>query len=161
MGDGGHRWTDGRRRLLPTHPRAIPISSPQISAAHNEKTVTATAPPAPSSVPSNTASIVAQLMAVIEDRKRNPPAKSYTTTLLNGGIPKIGGKVQEEAREVVEAAYEAGEQGRKHVIAEASDVIYHLLVLLAHQDVKWDEVEAEIARRFGISGLDEKALRKA
>jgi phosphoribosyl-ATP pyrophosphohydrolase len=126
-----------------------------------QQTVTATAPPAPSSVPSNTASVVAQLMAVIEDRKRNPPAKSYTTTLLNGGIPKIGGKVQEEAREVVEAAYEEGEQGRKHVIAEAADVVYHLLVLLAHQEVKWDEVEAEIARRFGISGLDEKALRKA
>ena len=52
--------------------------------------MTATAPPAPS-----TTSIVAQLMAVIEDRKRNPPAKSYTTTLLNGGIPKIGGKVLE------------------------------------------------------------------
>lgn len=123
--------------------------------------MTATARPAPSNVPSNTASVVAQLMAVIEDRKRNPPAKSYTTTLLNGGIPKIGGKVQEEAREVVEAAYEEGEQGRKHVIAEAADVVYHLLVLLAHQNVKWEEVEAEIARRFGISGLDEKALRKA
>jgi phosphoribosyl-ATP pyrophosphohydrolase len=109
----------------------------------------------------STNSVVAQLMAVIEDRKRNPPAKSYTTTLLNGGIPKIGGKVQEEAREVVEAAYEEGEQGRKHVIAEAADVIYHVLVLLAHQDVKWSEVETEIARRFGISGLDEKALRKA
>jgi phosphoribosyl-ATP pyrophosphohydrolase len=98
-------------------------------------------------------------MAVIEDRKRNPPAKSYTTTLLQGGIPKIGGKVQEEAREVVEAAYEQGEQGRRHVIAESADVIYHLLVLLAHQQVRWDEVESEIARRFGISGLDEKAAR--
>jgi phosphoribosyl-ATP pyrophosphohydrolase len=120
--------------------------------------VTATAtPPAPSS----TTSVVAQLMAVIEDRKRNPPAKSYTTTLLNGGIPKMGGKVLEEAREVVEAAYEAGEPGRKHLIAEASDVIYHLLVLLAHQEVKWEEVEAVIARRFGVSGLDEKALRQA
>ena len=118
--------------------------------------MTAIAPPAPSTI-----SVVAQLMAVIEERKRNPPAKSYTTTLLNGGIPKIGGKVQEEAREVVEAAYEAGEPGRKHVIAEAADVVYHLLVLLAHQNVKWDEVEAEISRRFGISGLDEKALRQA
>lgn len=119
-------------------------------------TATLTKPPSDS-----TTSVVAQLMAVIEDRKRNPPAKSYTTTLLAGGIPKIGGKVQEEAREVVEAAYEEGEVGRKHVIAEAADVIYHLLVLLAHQDVKWTEVEAEIARRFGISGLDEKALRQA
>lgn len=124
-------------------------------------TAIATAPAPSSPTQTNTVSVVAQLMAVIEDRKRNPPAKSYTTTLLNGGIPKIGGKVQEEAREVVEAAYEEGEPGRKHVIAEASDVIYHLLVLLAHQEVKWEEVEAEIARRFGISGLDEKALRQA
>jgi phosphoribosyl-ATP pyrophosphohydrolase len=130
------------------------LSFPQKNHVSNEKTVTATAQPA------SATSVVAQLMAVIEDRKRNPPAKSYTTTLLNGGIPKIGGKVQEEAREVVEAAYEEGEQGRKHVVAEAADVVYHLLVLLAHQDVKWDEVEAELARRFGISGLDEKALRQ-
>lgn len=137
-------------QVLQSFPQKLPTS--------NEKTVTATAPP-PASTSAN--SVVAQLMAVIEDRKRNPPPKSYTTTLLNGGIPKIGGKVQEEAREVVEAAYEAGEPGRKHVIAEAADVVYHLLVLLAHQDVKWDEVEAEIARRFGISGLDEKALRQA
>lgn len=106
-------------------------------------------------------SVVAQLMAVIEDRKRNPPPKSYTTTLLQGGIPKIGGKIQEEAREVVEAAYEEGEPGRRHVIAEAADVVYHLLVLLAHEEVRWDEVETEIARRFGISGLDEKAARPA
>jgi phosphoribosyl-ATP pyrophosphohydrolase len=123
--------------------------------------VTATLPPAAKSAEASATdkSVVAQLMAVIEDRKRNPPAKSYTTTLLQGGIPKIGGKVQEEAREVVEAAYEQGEQGRRHVIAESADVIYHLLVLLAHQEVRWDEVESEIARRFGISGLDEKAAR--
>ena len=50
------------------------------------------------------ASILAQLMAVIEDRKRNRPEKSYTTRLFAGGVPKIGEKVTEEAAEVVEAA---------------------------------------------------------
>jgi phosphoribosyl-ATP pyrophosphohydrolase len=104
--------------------------------------------------------ILAQLMAVIEDRKINPPAKSYTTALFAGGVPKIGGKITEEAAEVIEAAGEAGEEGRQHLIREAGDLIYHLFVMLGYRDVKLAEVEAEIAKRFGISGIDEKASRK-
>ncbi len=103
--------------------------------------------------------VLAQLMAVIEDRKANPPAKSYTTTLFAGGVPKIGEKILEEADEVVEAAGEAGEEGRAHLVREAGDLIYHLFVMLGHRDVKLAEVEAELAKRFGISGLDEKASR--
>jgi phosphoribosyl-ATP pyrophosphohydrolase len=103
--------------------------------------------------------ILAQLMAVIEDRKINPPAKSYTTTLLAGGVAKIGEKIVEEAAEVVEAAGEPGEEGRTHLIREAGDLIYHLFVMLGYRDAKLAEVEAEIAKRFGISGLDEKASR--
>jgi phosphoribosyl-ATP pyrophosphohydrolase len=103
--------------------------------------------------------VLAQLMSVIEDRKNNPPAKSYTTTLLAGGVAKIGEKIREEAEEVVEAAGEPGEEGRSHLIREAADLIYHLFVMLGHRDVKLVEVEAELARRFGISGLDEKASR--
>ncbi len=103
--------------------------------------------------------VLAQLMAVIEDRKTNPPAKSYTTTLLAGGVEKIGAKIQEEAAEVVEAAGEPGEAGRTHLISEASDLLYHLLVMLCHRDVKLTEVEQALASRFGISGLDEKARR--
>jgi len=103
--------------------------------------------------------VLAQLMAVIEDRKANPPAKSYTTTLLAGGVPKIGEKVREEADEVIEAAGESGEDGRSHLICEAADLIYHLFVMLGHRGVKLAEVEAELAQRFGISGLDEKASR--
>jgi phosphoribosyl-ATP pyrophosphohydrolase len=98
-------------------------------------------------------------MAVIEDRKANPSAKSYTTTLFAGGVPKIGEKILEEAAEVVEAAGEPGEEGRQHLIREAGDLIYHLFVMLGHRDVKLAEVEAEVARRFGMSGLDEKAAR--
>jgi len=99
-------------------------------------------------------------MAVIEDRKANPPAKSYTTSLFAGGISAIGDKIIEEAAEVIEAAGEPGEAGRAHLIREAGDLIYHLFVMLGHCDVKLAEVEAEIAKRFGISGLDEKAARK-
>ncbi len=103
--------------------------------------------------------ILAQLMAVIEDRRRNPPEKSYTTSLFQAGIPKIGAKILEEAREVVEAADEPGDEGRKHTIYEAADVIYHLFVLMGYKEISLAEVEAELARRFGISGIDEKAAR--
>lgn len=106
-------------------------------------------------------SVLARLMAVIEDRKRNPPPKSYTTTLFAGGLPKIGGKILEEAHEVVEAAGEPGSEGRSHLIYETADLLYHMLVLLGHQEIKLEEVEAELARRFGLSGLDEKAARTA
>jgi len=104
-------------------------------------------------------SILAKLVQVIRDRKNNPPPRSYTTSLFEGGVDKIGGKVTEEARELVEAARETGEEGTQHFIHEAADLLYHMLVLLRHREVEWEAVEAELARRFGISGLDEKAAR--
>jgi phosphoribosyl-ATP pyrophosphohydrolase len=103
--------------------------------------------------------ILTRLMAIIEDRKANPPPKSYTTTLFAGGVAKIGEKITEEAAEVVEAAGEPGDEGRTHLIHEAADLVYHLFVMLGFRDIKLAEVEAELARRFGISGLDEKAAR--
>ena len=98
-------------------------------------------------------------MAVIEDRRDHPPEKSYTTTLLAGGVDVIGHKIAEEAAEVVEAAAEAGDTGRDHLIHEAGDLVYHLLVLLALRSIPWADVETELARRFDVSGLDEKAAR--
>jgi len=102
-----------------------------------------------------------RLMDVIEDRRANPPERSYTTSLFRGGVEKIGGKILEEAREVVEAAGEVDEQGRQHLIHEAADLIYHLFVMLGYRAIRLLEVEAELARRFGISGLDEKAARQS
>jgi phosphoribosyl-ATP pyrophosphohydrolase len=101
-----------------------------------------------------------QLEQTILARKAAADEKSYTARLLAGGVEKIGGKIIEEAAEVVEAAGEEGEEGRQHTIREAGDVLYHLLVLLAARDVKLAEVEAELAKRFGVSGLEEKASRK-
>lgn len=98
-------------------------------------------------------------MQTIVDRRDNPPAKSYTNSLLAGGVTKIGGKIVEEAAEVVEAAGEPDEDGRQHLIREAADLTYHLFVMLAHRRVDLAEVEAELAKRFGISGIDEKASR--
>jgi phosphoribosyl-ATP pyrophosphohydrolase len=103
--------------------------------------------------------VLQQLMSVLEDRKLNPPPNSYTAKLYAGGDAKIGSKISEEAQELLEAAGETGEQGRRHLIYESSDLIYHLLVLLAHHDIKLGDVETEISRRFGQSGLEEKASR--
>ena len=102
-----------------------------------------------------------QLEQTIAERKAAASAdKSYTAKLLAGGVTAISAKVTEEVAEVIEAACEPGEEGRQHTIREAGDLIYHLLVLLAARDVKFSEVESELARRFGMSGLEEKASRK-
>ena len=101
-----------------------------------------------------------QLEQTIRERQQAGQAdKSYTARRLAGGIPKIGPKVTEEAAEVVEAAAEPDEAGREHTIREAADVVYHLMVLMAARGVELAEVERELARRFGMSGLDEKASR--
>ena len=106
------------------------------------------------------ASILPELMNVIAARKANPDAgKSYVAALLAGGVRKIGGKIVEEAAEVVEAADEAGPAGRAHLVHEVADLVFHALVLLGLKDVPWAEVEAELSRRFGVSGIDEKAAR--
>lgn len=103
--------------------------------------------------------VLAQLMQTIEDRQANPSATSYTNKLLAGGVPKIGSKITEEAAEVVEAAGEPGDAGRSHFVYECADLTYHLFVMMAHKGVALNELEAELARRFGISGLAEKASR--
>ena len=110
---------------------------------------------------SNVPSAFTALMKTIEDRKANPSEKSYTSKLLAGGVAKIGPKITEEAAEVVEAAGEPGDAGRTHFVYECADLIYHLFVMLGHKDVTLDEIEAELSRRFGTSGLEEKASRKS
>jgi phosphoribosyl-ATP pyrophosphohydrolase len=105
------------------------------------------------------ASILTQLMATIEDRRANPPPNSYTARLFEGGVKKIRTKLVEEAAELFEAAAEPGDAGRSHLVYEAADLVYHLFVLLASQGITLAELEQELARRFGTSGLDEKASR--
>jgi phosphoribosyl-ATP pyrophosphohydrolase len=106
--------------------------------------------------PSN---VFAQLMATIEDRRANPPPNSYTAKLFEGGVKKIRTKLIEEAAELFEAAAEPGDSGRSHLVYEAADLVYHLLVLLAQNGISLIELEQELARRFGTSGLEEKASR--
>ena len=104
-------------------------------------------------------SIFARLMSVIDDRKARPTENSYTARLLASGVDKIGAKIVEEASEVVAAALEPGAAGQDHLAHEAADLIYHLFVMLAHGNVPLSDVEAKLAGRFGISGVDEKASR--
>ena len=99
------------------------------------------------------------LETTIVARQNSPEENSYTARLLAGGVEKIGAKIMEEAAELVEAAGEGDAAGRQHTIYEAGDLFYHTLVLLAARGVRLSEVEAELARRFGVSGLDEKASR--
>ncbi|MDA7978663.1 MAG: phosphoribosyl-ATP diphosphatase [Pirellulales bacterium] len=103
--------------------------------------------------------VFADLSKIIADRKATPSDDSYTCKLLSGGVAKIAGKITEEAAEVIEAAAEPGEEGRQHLIREAADLVYHLLVMLAARDADASDVAVELARRFGVSGLEEKRSR--
>ena len=96
------------------------------------------------------------LERVVASRKSEASDRSYTSRLLAGGVPAIGAKVTEEAGELVEAA---ALESDERVVSEAADLIYHMLVLLSCRGIGLSQVEDELARRFGISGLDEKASR--
>ena len=96
------------------------------------------------------------LAATIASRKGADPDTSWTAKLLAKGPEKCAEKFGEEA---VEAIIEAVKGDRARLTAEAADVLYHLLVMLASRDVTLAEVEAELARREGTSGIAEKAGR--
>ncbi len=105
--------------------------------------------------------ILVRLQAVIAERRdqKVDGKKSYVASLLEKGVPKIGAKILEEAGEVVEAAAETGEAGREHLIKEVADLVFHTMVLLGHAQIDFSEIEAELGRRFGIGGHEEKAAR--
>lgn len=110
---------------------------------------------------SRTGKVLDALMQTIADRRDNPPERSYTTSLFKGGVAKIGAKITEEAAEVVEAAGEGTDKAaRDHLTHEAADLMYHLFVMLCHREIELGEVTDELQKRFGISGLDEKASRE-
>ena len=90
-----------------------------------------------------------KLFKIIEDRKQNPSEGSYTNRLLNEGYERVAQKVGEEAVEVVIAG---ALQGRERTISESADLLYHLFVLLVQQDIRLEEVEAELERRHVKAG---------
>jgi len=100
--------------------------------------------------------ILAAVYQIILDRKNHPSEQSYVAALYAKGLDKILGKIGEEATEVAVAG-KGGDPDQ--VIYEAADLIFHLLVLLGHYDLPPERVYAELRRRFGVSGLAEKAAR--
>lgn len=101
------------------------------------------------------------LTQVLEQRKTAPADSSYVASLYAKGLDKILKKVGEEATETVMAAKDAEHGGDKSkVVYETADLWFHSLVLLAHLDLTAEDVLTELDRRFGLSGLEEKASRK-
>lgn len=101
-------------------------------------------------------SVLHDLAATIQSRKGADPDTSWTAKLFAKGPDKCAEKFGEEA---IEAIIEAVKGDRQKLASEAADVLYHLLVMLAARDVTLADVEAELARREGTSGIAEKAAR--
>lgn len=104
--------------------------------------------------------IISQLDRVLEERKQESADDSYVASLYAKGLDKILKKVGEEATETVMAAKDAEQNGdTQHLVYEIADLWFHTMVLLKHQNIDLNEVTRELERRFGLSGLEEKANR--
>ena len=101
--------------------------------------------------------ILQRLSETLASRRHADPETSYTAKLFAKGPDSILKKIGEESAEVIMAAKD-GQRGP--IISESADLIYHLLALLAFYDMGIDEVAQELARREGVSGIDEKNSRK-
>lgn len=101
--------------------------------------------------------IIGRLMAVLESRKGAEPETSYVASLYHNGIDSILKKIGEESTELIIAAKTGDKQ---HVVYETADLLFHCLVLLAQQNLDAQQVLDELDRRFGLSGIDEKAARQ-
>ena len=99
---------------------------------------------------------LSELAVIVKERAASSPDISYTRKLLDRGIEHCAKKLGEEA---VEMALAAVAEDRERVIAEAADLLYHLLVVLQARGIALAEVEAILAKRSGQSGLAEKAAR--
>ena len=100
--------------------------------------------------------VLRKLAAVLESRKGADPQSSYVAGLYAKGLDAILKKIGEEATETVLAA-KTGERAK--IIHETADLWFHTLIMLAQTGLKPDYILAELDRRFGVSGLDEKASR--
>lgn len=99
---------------------------------------------------------LARLEQIIAQRRSASPDESYVAKLHAKGLPKIAQKLGEEATEAVIAAVSGSNE---ELVGESADLLFHLLVLLNVKGVSLDHVLAELERREGLSGLDEKASR--
>lgn len=100
--------------------------------------------------------LLLKLETVLEARKSMSAKDSYVASLYAKGLDEILKKISEEASEVIIAAKG---QGDEQIIYEVADLWFHTLVLLGHKNIKIDKINRELSRRFGLSGLTEKANR--
>lgn len=100
--------------------------------------------------------VIARLAEVIESRRNADPDSSYVARLLARGLKKIAQKVGEEA---VETALAAVGGDRTELVAESADLLFHMLVLWNAAGIRPEDVAAELARREGLSGIEEKNSR--
>lgn len=98
-----------------------------------------------------------KLAEVLEERKQADPDSSYVAKLYDKGLDAILKKIGEEATETVMAAKDG--QADK-IVYETADLWFHCMVLLSHQGLSPQDVLSELDRRFGLSGLEEKASRE-
>lgn len=102
--------------------------------------------------------ILQRLGDVIDARRSASPDDSYVAGLFKDGIDRILSKIDEEASETIIA----GKSGdRKQIVYETADLWFHSMILLKFMDIELDEVLNELERRFGVSGLAEKASRSS
>ncbi len=102
------------------------------------------------------ADVLSKLAEVLEARKGAEADSSYVASLYAKGLDAILKKVGEEATETVMAAKDGDNE---KIVYEVADLWFHTLVLLAQQGLSPDDVLSELARRFGLSGIEEKAAR--
>ena len=98
------------------------------------------------------------LYQTIKERRGADPEKSYTAKLYEGGVEEMTRKIGEEATEVIVAALR---ETPAHVVSESADLLYHLMVLWAEQDITPEDVFEELESRIGMSGLEEKESRES
>ena len=101
--------------------------------------------------------ILMRLMAVLESRPGSAPETSYVADLYNKGLDSILKKIGEESAETIIAA-KSGDKAQ--IVYETADLWFHCLVMLAQQNIDARLVLEELERRFGVSGIDEKAARE-
>ncbi|MBE8189878.1 MAG: phosphoribosyl-ATP diphosphatase [Candidatus Thioglobus sp.] len=108
--------------------------------------------------------ILQKLEQVLQQRKSAKADESYAASLYAKGLDEILKKIGEESAEVIMAAKDMQKYSEKHsgeaeVIKEVADLWFHILVLLRFSDIEIAKIEAELSKRFGLSGLEEKANR--
>ncbi len=102
--------------------------------------------------------VLKKLNVILKERKQSDPEHSYVAKLYDKGLDAILKKIGEEATETVMAAKDGD---KKSTVHETADLWFHCMVMLAHENIEVDDVLQELERRFGVSGLEEKAGRSS